>query len=193
MKKAQYHEKNLVVDILCRSFEANQSVNYIVKQDNRRSKRIRSLVEYSFAVCYRFGDVFLSDDNEACALILYTDKKKNTILSVLLDLKLIFTCVGIGNIRKTLARESIIKRIKPSVPMHYLWFIGVNPQMQNKGIGSLLLRSVLEDSEKKGKPVYLETSTLKNLPWYKRFGFEIYNVCDLDYRLYFLRRILESQ
>lgn len=33
MRKATYNEKSLIIDILTRSFDKNQSVNYIVKQD----------------------------------------------------------------------------------------------------------------------------------------------------------------
>ena len=62
MIKAAYSDKNLVVDILTDSFETNQSVNYIVKQDKKRVNRIRSLMDYSFEVCYSFGEVFLSDN-----------------------------------------------------------------------------------------------------------------------------------
>jgi len=76
MKKAEYNDKDLIVDILTKSFETNQSVNYIVKQDSKRLSRIRSLMDYSFEVCHSFGDVFLSDDNKACALVLYPDKKR---------------------------------------------------------------------------------------------------------------------
>ncbi|RWZ89424.1 MAG: N-acetyltransferase [Hydrotalea sp. AMD] len=190
MKKAEYTDKALIVDILTKSFEANQSVNYIVKQDEKRMKRISALMDYSFEVCYLFGDVFISDYNNACALILYPDKKKTTIKSILLDVKLILSCVGIENIQKTLARESLIKKAQPKELMYYLWFIGVDPDFQNTGIGSVFLDELIEDSRVKGRPIYLETSTLKNLPWYQKFGFNIYHEADLSYKLFFLRREL---
>ena len=188
MIKAAYNDKNLVVDILTVSFETNQSVNYIVKQDKKRVKRIRSLMDFSFEVCYSFGEVFLSDDNKACALILFPDKKKTTLKSILLDVKLILSCVGLNNIMKAMNRESKIKEIQPKELMYYLWFIGVDPRHQNSGIGTELLEDLIEDSKRRERPIYLETSTLKNLPWYKKFGFDIYNELDLSYKLFFLKR-----
>lgn len=190
MKKAEYNDKDLIVDILTKSFETNQSVNYIVKQDSKRLSRIKSLMDYSFEVCYSFGDVFLSNDNKACALVLYPDKKKTTIKSVLLDAKLILSCVGLENIKKTLAREAIIKKIQPKEQMYYLWFIGVDPANQNTGIGSELLKELIEDSKLQERPIFLETSTLKNLPWYKKFGFNVYHEAELSYKLFFLNRSL---
>jgi len=188
MKNANYEDKSLVTDILTKSFDTNQSVNYIAKQDRKRLKRIRALMDYSFEVCYLFGDVFLSDDRKACALILYPDKKKTTLKSILLDIKLILSCIGVENIKKAIARESKIKQLQPKELMYYLWFIGVDPEHQNEGIGSILLDEIINDSKNKQRPIYLETSTLKNLPWYKKYGFQIYNELDLSYKLFFLKR-----
>lgn len=192
MIKAAQNDKKLIVEILTKSFENNQSVNYIAKQDEKRLKRISALMDYSFEVCHSFGDVFLSDDKKACALVLYPDKKKTTLKSILLDVKLISSCIGIENIKKALARESKIKQLQPKELMYYLWFIGVDPEHQSEGIGSDLLKEIIQDSKYKERPVYLETSTLKNLPWYKKFGFQIYNELDLTYKLYFLKRELSK-
>lgn len=186
MQKATYTEKERIIHILSKSFDDNQSINYIVKQDKNRERRIRALVDYSIDVCRYFGEVFISEDKDACALILYPGRKKTTLKTIFLDIQLILQCVGFGNIKKTLRRESLIKRKQPRVPMTYIWFIGVDPVQQNKGKGSLLLESILEESKQMKRMVCLETSTLKNLPWYQKFGFKIYHEEDLGYKLYFL-------
>lgn len=188
MIKASYIDKNLVIDILTKSFDTNQSVNYIVKQDQNRIDRVRALMDYSFEVCYLFGEVFLSNDKKACGLILYPDKKKTTLKSIWLDAKLILSCVGLENIKKAMTRESKIKQLQPKEPMYYIWFIGVDPAYQSSGIGSELLNEIIKDSNFKKRPIYLETSTLKNLPWYKKFGFDVYNELDLSYKLFFLKK-----
>lgn len=188
MIRAGIKDKELVIDILTKSFDSNQSVNYIVKQDQKRIQRVRALMDYSFEVCYLFGDVYLSDDKKACALVLYPDKKRTTLKSVFLDVKLILACVGLANIKKALTRESKIKQIQPNDRMYYLWFIGVDPSYQNSGIGTSLLNEIIEDSVQKKRPIYLETSTLTNLPWYKKFGFDVYSELDLSYKLFFLKK-----
>ncbi len=90
MIRANYNDKERIVDILTGSFQENKSVNYIIKQDGKRVNRIRNLMTYSFEVCYKFGDVFLSDDRKGCALIVLPDKKKTTLRSLLLDVRLVF-------------------------------------------------------------------------------------------------------
>lgn len=188
MRRATQEDKNFIIDILTQSFETNQSVNYIVRQDQKRLDRIRALIDYSFEVCSLFGDVFISDDKKACALIVYPDRKKTTLKSILLDIKLIIQCIGAKNMMKALSREALIKKIQPKIPMTYLWFIGVGLKDQNNGFGSDLLQTIIQYSNQNKRPIYLETSTVRNLPWYIRFGFEVYNEQDLSYRLYFLKR-----
>lgn len=187
MKKALKSDRNLIVDILSKSFDANQSVNYIVKQDQNREKRVRVLMNYSFDICFLFGDVYLSDNNQGCALVLYPDKKKTTLKSVMLDVQLLFKSIGITNISKALERESKIRKIQAKEHMYYLWFIGVIPEHQGSGIGTDLINELIQDSRTQERNIYLETSSIKNLPWYKRFGFKIYNELALSYQLYFLK------
>lgn len=188
MVRAVYQDKKKIVDILTSSFDDNKSVNYVINQDKKRVQRIRSLMDYSFEVCYRFGDVFLSDDKNGCALIVLPDKKKTNLKSILLDIKLITSCIGISNVNKAMARESKIKKLHPKELMYYLWFIGVDPNKQNKGIGSSLLNEIIKEGTSKKRNIYLETSTVRNIPWYEKFGFKLYNKLDLGYQLFFLKR-----
>ena len=139
-------------------------------------------------MAYAFGEVFLSDDRLACALVLFPDRKKTTLKSVLLDMKLAAFCVGLSNIKKALDRESQIKKIHPRAPICHLWFVGVMPTAQKKGIGSVLLNDIIKENASLHRPIYLETSTSKNIPWYEKFGFTIYYELDFGYRLFCLRK-----
>ena len=188
MKKANLDQKTLVVDILSDSFDDNKSVNYVVKQDKNRKVRIRSLMAYSFNICKAFGEVWISDDELACALILHPDKKRNTLSAILWDASLAMSVIGLNRIGQVLGRETKIKTFHPKEPFNYLWFIGVRPEAQNKGKGSLLLKEIIEGSERNARPMYLETSVERNLPWYQSHGFEIYNTLNLAYILYLLRK-----
>ena len=188
MRIANYNDKKRVIGILSQSFESNQSVNYIAKQDGIRLIRVNALMDYSFEMCYLFGSVFMSDDKSACARILYPDKKKTTVKSIILDIKLLINCIGISNIGKAIDRESKINKLQPNELMCYLWFIGVDPKYQGLGKGSELMTDIINESKKLERPIYLETSTLKNIPWYKKFGFEVYDELLLTYKLFFLKR-----
>jgi len=188
MKRIDESQKSVVVDILARSFDENKSVNYVVKQDADRRQRVRALMEYSFNVCNAFGDVWMSADEQACALVLYPDKKRLTLPSILWDLKLALFVIGTERVNQVLTRESKIKAFHPKGKFTYLWFIGVSPELQGEGHGSQLLMEIISQSDSQGRPIYLETSVERNLPWYQKHGFEIFNSVNLSYALYLLRR-----
>jgi ribosomal protein S18 acetylase RimI-like enzyme len=188
MKRVDANHKSLVVDILIKSFDDNKSVNYVVKQDGNRYGRIRGLMDYSFNVCNAFGDVWMSDDDQACALVLYPDKKRLTLSAIMWDAKLALSVIGLTRVGQVLSRESKIKSFHPKEPFSYLWFIGVSPELQNKGRGSQLLEEIIRESDGSGRSIYLETSVNRNLPWYKKHGFEVFHSLDLTYKLYMLRR-----
>lgn len=86
--KAEYSDKDLVVEILTKSNDTNPGANLIIKQDQKRVLRVSKLMTHIFEVCYLFG-VFLSKDKTACALILYPEKRKGSLKSIWLDIKLV--------------------------------------------------------------------------------------------------------
>ena len=69
-----------------------------------------------------------------------------------------------------LAEQS--RAFRPPEVHCYLQLIGVDPAHQGKGIGSALLSQILNDCDAQRLPAYLEATSPRNLPLYKRHGFE---------------------
>ena len=61
----------------------------------------------------------------------------------------------------------------PQVEHWYLPTIGVDPQCQGKGYGSVLLARGLEVCDRDHMVAYLESTNPSNIPLYERFGFEV--------------------
>lgn len=186
MGLASSANKKRIIAIISKSFKDNQSVNYIVKQDKKRTKRITKLIEYSIFQGSKFGQLFLSEDKNAACILLFSNRKKTTLESIFWDIKLVIQVIGIRNLRAALQRESLLKKKYPKTPYVHLWYIGVDPPLQKKGIGSKLLQEVI--SYCGDKPIYLETSVVSNIGWYTKFGFEIIETLDLGYKLYVLKK-----
>jgi ribosomal protein S18 acetylase RimI-like enzyme len=64
-------------------------------------------------------------------------------------------------------------RFHPSEPHWYLPFVGVDPSQQGKGFGSALLQHILIQVDRDNMLAYLESSNPRNIPLYKRHGFEL--------------------
>ncbi|UKB84126.1 GNAT family N-acetyltransferase [Chryseobacterium sp. MEBOG06] len=189
MRKATYLDRKHIVDILCQSFIdvlIPNSINFVVKKSGNRSKRLKALMEFQFDLSMMDGNVFLSDDGKGC--ILYLDKTKFSFRKLLLELKLLFTCIGLENMFKVLKREKLLKNFHPEKEFIHLWLMAVIPQEQGKGIGSQLLKESLEIYN--NQLIYIETTTPENRAFYTRNGFIIFHeTFELDYPLYFLKYV----
>ena len=194
MYKATLRDKAFVVNLLTSAFDDNKSVNFVVRQDVHRVERIKHLMDYAYNVCNTFGEIWISDDHAACALLVFPDRKRITLNSILWDLKLVFLVIGIGRLYPVLKREKLIKADHPRDAAGFasLWFLAVHTENQGDGIGTTLLGEVLAECKKRERDIYLETSVARNLSFYQRLGFEVYKSIELTYKLYQLRKLIKN-
>jgi ribosomal protein S18 acetylase RimI-like enzyme len=61
----------------------------------------------------------------------------------------------------------------PAEPHWYLPLIGVAPDQQGRGYGSILLEHAVARCDREGLPAYLESTTPRSVPLYRRHGFEV--------------------
>jgi len=193
MIKAQRSDRNHIVSILHSAFEPikdDNSINFIVKQDHKRSERVRALMEFLVDDCFDFGEILLSDQRNACILLKYPHTSKTTIAVIKRHIKLAFNCVGLTNVYKVLKRQAVIKK-HHNVKEAYInpVIMGATSDVKGFGFGARLLKQ-LKDEREDGTvlPVIFETTTDVNLKMYQRFGFELFKeVQTKDFPLYFLR------
>lgn len=69
----------------------------------------------------------------------------------------------------------ITRAAAPSSPHHYLVMIGVNPEVQGMGIGTAMLRHLLQvaNSDNKSHGIALDTENKENVNLYQRLGFAL--------------------
>jgi ribosomal protein S18 acetylase RimI-like enzyme len=61
----------------------------------------------------------------------------------------------------------------PAAPHYYLPFVGVEPEWQGRGLGTALMRPVLDRCDDEKLAAYLEASSPRNRALYERHGFEV--------------------
>ena len=67
----------------------------------------------------------------------------------------------------------------PTEPHYYLAFAGTHPHHQGQGIGSALIKAVLDRCDDRRLPAYLEASADRNRRLYERLGFQVRARIDL--------------
>ena len=69
--------------------------------------------------------------------------------------------------------EALISKHHPEERHWYLQTLSVAPSAQRQGVGTALIRPGLDRADADGMPCYLETQRESNIPYYRRFGFEL--------------------
>ena len=79
-----------------------------------------------------------------------------------------------SNLLRALRVQLEVESEHPKDPKHwYLGYLGVRCDHQGQGVGSLILREVLDEADATGTPAYLESSNERNLTLYERHGFVV--------------------
>lgn len=192
MIRASKEDRDHVVGILHSAFEAihdNNSINFIVKQDEKRSERIKALMEFLVDDSFDFGEVLLSDKRNACILLKYPHTAKTTFAVMWRHVKLAIKCIGLTNVPKVLKRQAAIKKHHVKEAYIHPVIMGATSEVRGFGYGARLIKQLFEDREEETVlPVIIETTTDENLKMYQRFGFKLFKeVQTKDFPLYFLR------
>jgi ribosomal protein S18 acetylase RimI-like enzyme len=87
---------------------------------------------------------------------------------------------GLRRLPAVLSGLSTLERHHPDAPHWYLAILGVAPDRQGQGLGSALLAHVLARCDADNVGAYLETSNRRNLPLYRRHGFEVREELDIS-------------
>jgi GNAT superfamily N-acetyltransferase len=165
--------------VLARAFQHDPLYSYILaKPDERRSRTpamFTAVVRYSML----YGDCTTTRDLAGVACWLRPGRTTVTLWRIVR--------AGLG-LQTSVARfsaparqrflsvmgyaEETHKRLMTR-PHWYLWALGVEPDCQGQGIGTAILRPVLERADRDGTPCYLETQTEANVRFYERRGFAV--------------------
>ena len=71
------------------------------------------------------------------------------------------------------AALELMEENHPVEPHHYLFLLGTRPEWQSRGLGSDLIRPVLQVCDRDQVPAYLEATSEGNRRLYLRHGFEV--------------------
>lgn len=135
-------------------------------------KRLTSVFDsvFKFAIS-KNTTIHCSADEKSVAIWFHDDgwKDKSDQLGVLLSLMKLYR----WNIFKFLKISDCMVKNHPKEPHLYLYFIGTHDNYKGKGMGSSVICKMLQRCDQEGLPVYLESSSKMNIPFYERHGFVV--------------------
>lgn len=188
MRKASYEDKDIVVNILTKSFINDPHVNWLIEKSKSKNK-LKFIMEYVFDESFERGEICLSNDNNAAILWNYETKAKFSFDFIRRNLLFLFR-VGLKSTIRALETDKLIYNYYPKNQKYcQLYLIGVLPEGQGKGLASKLINPMIERMKESSVPVHLETANPKNVEIYKKKGFAVINTKQLGCNtLYWMRR-----
>ena len=165
-------------ETLARAFYDYAVTNYIRPNLKTQKKRLKSDFQAGVCVGLRHGDVYATSNLEGISVWIPFEKFVEKLSWFLRCVNFsMFLHMGIGTIRRAIRIQNCMTKAheKFAPGKHiYLSILGIDPEFQGKGYGSLLVGNMLNmiDNEDP-QPVYLETNKDMNVPFYQKFGFNV--------------------
>ena len=177
--------KDDIVEVLFRSFEDYPLMQFFFGDAYQDSARYYWKYVYDFALIIDgiLLGAFTEGELQGFAFIIPPQEPQKDFQSVITHLKKqLIAIIGEKIVMRIDAYLSFQDKNKPPQPHFYLDVISVDPQSQGKGLSKALLSQVHAISEQHphSRGVALETQTEQNIAYYKRFGYGVYRITELD-------------
>ena len=170
VRRATADDRAAVVATLCRAFDADPAVSWLLRADAKRADAFKTAFDVTFRkLCLPSNESWIAGDGAGVAL--WTPPGEWKIWRAIWDLPSLAGAIGLTRGPGVVAAVSRVQKFHPAAPHWYLFAIGVAPEQQGRGIGAALLGEVLSRCDERKEPAYLEASTRNNARLYARHGF----------------------
>ena len=179
VRRARPAELERVLAVVARAFDDDPFVNWCVAQDKRRASRVYDMMSMAQRISAAHNEVYTTEDVSGAAYWTPPGKNKVPVLQQFRMLPAMNRAITLRRVPKVVGVFTALEKKHPHEPHWYLGVLGVEPELQGKGIGTALLRPILDVCDRDGVPAYLESSKEKNLPLYERNGFKVTETFDI--------------
>ncbi len=168
-------QRSELTDLIAAAFDDDPAINWMVRQDRHRSAAIRLFFDVLIKTEYlQHRECYLLGDRSGATVWLPPNVEEDAGLwQTLRQLPAMIRVFRWRGLKRALGVHSLLEERHPKTPHYYLFAIGTDPQKRGQGIGSRLMRPMMERCDRENVPAYLENSKERNLPFYERHGFQV--------------------
>jgi len=165
--------------VLARAFFDDPGYRHVVPEDPHHGRAVEWIMRLATRYGDRYGEVHAPPDGSCGGGAVWlppgdTSPGPLRLLRVgFAAAPLVLGLGGVGRMIRLIEVMDTLHRKHMPGAHYYLAFLGVDPALQGRGIGGRLLEPALRRARAEGLPCYLETFKERNLPFYRRFGFEV--------------------
>ncbi len=173
VRKSAHADEPAVCAALARAFDDDPMVNWMAAQDARRERRVLDAMALTLEMTKAHDEVYTTTQIHGGALWAPPGKWKLGALQQLMLVPRLTSVTTWKRIWPIMMGINALERKHPTRPHFYLFMLGVDTEFQGRGVGTELMRPVLERCDREGIPAYLESSKERNVPLYERNGFKV--------------------
>jgi GNAT superfamily N-acetyltransferase len=164
--------------VLSRAFWDDPAAMYVMPDDAVRAEKLTWFMSRAAAYGSLFGEVFTTAAKvDGAAIWLppgeWEMPEERMGEAGFGELAEVLGDEGMGRFENMFGHmEGLHSRDVPE-PHWYLFILGVDPPRQGQGVGGSLIQPILQRADADCLPCYLETMKARNVPFYRKHGFEV--------------------
>ncbi len=193
--KLELKDVEKAADIFVKAFQDDPIFHYVFGSKEKYFKKAPWLFKTWVNWAVMFGEAWITDDGNSVVIMRSLEHSEMSLWSMI-RAGMLPTPIKLGwktFLRFYINMVMLLEKKNQEImgPEHhwYGWMIGVKPEF--KGMGRILLNHCFKLADERKLPIYLETSTRKNVAMYNHLDFklleEVY-VPKGDFNLFFLVR-----
>ena len=162
----------MLVETLVAAFVDDPVMTWGIPDARRRPEILRAFFEITVDVFQPYGELYITDPISAAGAVWVppggqpAGEEAEQLVALYLE-------ATQENSERFLAAIELMDECHPQEPHDYLFFLATQPEWQGRGLGSALLREVLDRCDREGRPAYLEATNEGCRRLYQRHGFEV--------------------
>ena len=162
----------ILVETLIAAFVDDPVMTWCIPDHDRRPEILRAFLEITVDVNQPYGELYITDPVPVAGAV-WVPSGCQPEGEHAEQLAAWYLEVVEENAERFLAAVELMDECHPQQPHDYLFFLGTRPGWQSRGLGSALLREVLDRCDRDGRPAYLEATSEENRRLYLRHGFVV--------------------
>jgi ribosomal protein S18 acetylase RimI-like enzyme len=170
-------QRGSAAEVLALAFQNDPIARYVMPDETHRCRVLRWMFQRHLRYGQRYGVISTTTTVDGVAIWLPPGQTTQTLGRLLRTGALLAPLkFGWGAFQRSMTFMAHLttwhRQYAPDAHW-YLFYLGVAPTQQGRGIGSALLQPVLARADADQLPCYLETGTERNLGFYQRHGFAV--------------------
>lgn len=172
VRRATGHDHATIVQTLTEAFLDDPFMTWWIPDPQRRRQLLPPGFTLLVDVHQAYDELYVTDPGEAAAAVWVppgcqpTPEEAEQFAAALVD-------TAEETADRLLCGLGLMAEHHPTEPHAYLFLLATRPPWQSRGLGSALLREVLQRCDRDGTPAYLEATSPASLRLYLRHGFEV--------------------